>query len=105
MAEAPECPVCLSESYVDPVTLSCGHCTCFPCVMETRASNVETANLCPVCFCKYDRITIAFLTGKDCFSSVSKFYPVPRITGNDPRAAGALGCKEANGLSSCHSTF
>ena len=105
MAEAPECPVCLSESYVDPVSLSCGHCVCFPCVMETRASNVESSQLCPVCSLQYDRVTPAFLTGKYCFSWVSKFYPVPRISDDDPRTAGSLGWKEADGFSLCDSTF
>ena len=37
----PDCPVCYS-TLVDPVSLSCGHVLCFPCLLETRSSTANT---------------------------------------------------------------
>ena len=58
-----ECPICASETLVEPVSLNCGHIICWPCLQELRDSNTQISKLCPTAMCEYDKAFPIYLSG------------------------------------------
>ena len=48
------CPVCSNVRLIEPVGLSCGHFTCWPCINEHRASGTDSSHLCPHSLYEYE---------------------------------------------------
>jgi len=44
------CPICLEDTLTAPRVSSCGHCFCYPCILQYLAHDEQRDKRCPVCF-------------------------------------------------------
>ena len=44
------CPICLDANLIAPRVSRCGHCFCFPCVLQYLSHGERQDKRCPVCF-------------------------------------------------------
>ena len=44
------CPICLEDRLIAPRVSSCGHCFCYPCILQYLAHEEQRDKRCPVCF-------------------------------------------------------
>ena len=68
--ESTICPVCF-DLVTEPISLSCGHAMCWPCLVQNRRSSLATSKLCPHSLCEYTSATPLYLSGKPVISKVS----------------------------------
>ena len=55
--EPEECPICMEESFTEPVFTDCAHMICWPCLHTVRSTPSKNRYKCPMCRSPYATVT------------------------------------------------